>query len=256
MFTTTSLFFFAAREEIILFITNQKPLTKTPSMRKLLILVLSVSIFLSCNNSKTSDKKGNTGDTTNDKSSDDNGKLDRNSGKYDDVVDDDEEGNKVPDDPNNWSSLDVQIFVKSCVNTAVDGGMARKTAEDYCNCMQKKLEARYPNSDDVGNFQQDSPEAKKMALDCLGMDDDSSPASNKTSSSSGWSRKEEMQFVDECVNAAVKQGMEELDAQSYCDCMQFKLEKIYPDYREANTLTSADMNSPSMKKMIKECLLN
>lgn len=223
-------------------------------MRKLLILVLSAGILFSCNNNKTADKKENAADTLTDKSKEDNGKLDRNSGKYDDVVDDDEEGNKVPDDPNNWSSLDVQIFVKSCVNTAVDGGMQKKMAEDYCNCMQKKLEARYPNSEDVSNFKQDSPEAKKMALDCLGMDSDAEPAA-KTSSSSGWSRKEELQFVDECVNAAVKGGMEELDAQSYCDCMQFKLEKIYPDYREANKLTSADMNSPSMKKMIKECLL-
>lgn len=227
-------------------------------MKKLLILLLSFSFLLACNNNKTSDKRSDR-DTSATREKDDrggdndgddkgnDGKIDRNSGKYDDVVDDDEEGNHIPE--SNWTTTDVKIFVTSCVNEAVKGGMSRSVSEDYCNCMQQKLERLYPNSAQVSRFKQDSPEAIEMAQDCLGLNDKKS-----TSSSSGWSRKDELDFVNDCVDAAEKQGMEYLDAQSYCDCMQFKIEKIYPDFRDASRLTDADLATPSMKKMIRDCL--
>lgn len=48
--------------------------------------------------------------------------------------------------------------------------------------------------------------------------------------------------------------MEELDAQSYCDCMQDKLEKKYPNSGDPELLT-LDMDSPAMKTMVNDCLL-
>jgi hypothetical protein len=129
--------------------------------------------------------------------------------------------------------------------------MERSIAESYCSCMQKKIEARYPNSDDAGKFDKNSEWAKEMAVECLG---DNVPSNTSSSSkSSGWTRKQELEFVDQCVPAAMKNGLGELDAQSYCDCMQYKIEKLYPDYGDANRLI--DMESPSMKRMVKDCLL-
>ncbi len=92
----------------------------------------------------------------------------------------------------------------------------------------------------------ESPSMKTMVNECLGVKEQSS-------SSSGWSRKDELDFVNSCVREAKKGGMEELDAQSYCDCMQYKIEKLYPNINDASRLTERDLQSPSMKKMIEDC---
>jgi hypothetical protein len=227
-------------------------------MKKLLILLLSFSVLLACNNNKTSDKRGDRdtastrdkddrgrGDDDGRDAGDNDGKIDRNSGKYDDVVDDDEEGNHVPE--SNWSSTDVKIFVTSCVNTAVAEGMSRSVSESYCNCMQKKIERAYPNSAHVSRFDQNSAQAMEWAQECLGL------KSSSKSSSNGWSRKDELDFVNSCVTEAESKGMESLDAQSYCDCMQYKLEKLYPD---VSSLLNLDFTSPAMKRLVRECQEN
>lgn len=227
-------------------------------MKKLLILIVSIILLAACNNdkSKTSrntenQSKGDyrNGDSENEKdkdkekSSDDKGDIDRNSGNYDDVVDDDEEGNHVADGAN-WSSRDINDFTRECVDAAVDKGLDRSKAQTYCNCMLRKLTAKYPDVKDAAKIDMESPSINKMAEDCLGEGTQNSSSSTST----GWSRKQELEFVSTCVKAAQKEGMEYLDAQSYCDCMQYKIEKLYPVYADANRLTKADLKNHQCKK--------
>ncbi len=241
-------------------------------MKKLLILLLSLSLLTSCKDKKTTNRDdrntstrdkddyrdgddGNKDDKTsssNDDKTTDDRKIDRNSGNYDDVVDDDEEGNHIPDSKN-WTSSEVRQFVTPCVDKAVENGVSRSKAEIYCNCMQQRMERKFPDASDVSNFDKNSSETKGWIQDCQERSGITGTSST-SSSSAGWSRKDELEFVNNCVGAAEKGGMEYLDAQSYCDCMQYKLEKLYPDVRDASRLTDADFATPSMKKMIKSCL--
>jgi hypothetical protein len=63
-----------------------------------------------------------------------------------------------------------------------------------------------------------------------------------------------MAFVSNCVSTAINGKMEEGLAKRYCDCMQVKMEVLYPDIRDAAALTDADMATPSMQRIIKDCL--
>lgn len=118
--------------------------------------------------------------------------------------------------------------------------------------MLRKLTTKYPDKNDAARINMESPEIKTMISDCGGV---ATQNSSTSSSSQGWTRKQELDFVNSCVREAKKAGMkDELDAQSYCDCMQYKIEKLYPSYAEANRLTEADLKKPSMQKMIDDCL--
>lgn len=226
-------------------------------MKQLLIFLVSFSLLLACDNNKNK-SSGNTetkskddyrnGDKEESGTNDGKEKIDRNSGQFDDVVDDDEEGNHVPES-SNWSTTDVNAFLKSCVREAANGGMEKGMAQTYCNCMLRKLSTQYPDIKDAEKLDMESPSLQAMAKTCLGVKE-----SESTTSSQGWSRSQELAFVNSCVREAVKGGMEDLDAQSYCDCMQYKIEKLYPKYADANRLTESDLAKPSMKKMIENCL--
>lgn len=46
-----------------------------------------------------------------------------------------------------------------------------------------------------------------------------------------WPAYEVTAYVKACVSGAVKNGMSKYDAQSYCGCMQIKIEKRFPDIK-------------------------
>ncbi len=224
-------------------------------MKKLLILLLSVSLLTACKNDKTksaSDTEKTSkddyrnGDAEDKDKKDDDGDIDRNSGNYDDVVDDDEEGNHVADGAK-WSSRDITGFKAKCEQAAIKNGATTTEAQTYCNCMLRKLSTKYP---DINDINMEGSDVKVMATQC----EETAIKSTSSTSSAGWTRKQELDFVNSCVREAKKGGMEDLDAQSYCDCMQYKVEKLYPSYVEANRLTEADLKKPSMQKMIQDCL--
>lgn len=201
-------------------------------MKKLLILFLATGIFISCDNNKGM----NNNDRNNDREKDDyrdrsnkEEKLDRNSGKYDDVVDDDEEGNHIPD-VTNWTSSEVREFVTSCVREAVKGGMQRTKAEDYCECMQKKLEYKYPDTKDVVNIDMESPSIKRLVNECLGLGKGNPDDSY---SSGGWTRSDEDRFVNDCISTARK-NVGQSRAEEYCECMLRKVKRMYSTYNEAD----------------------
>lgn len=142
-------------------------------MRKLFILFLAAGLFMACNNDKKSDRRSDRDE----RSKDDYDTEDKDSKKdadYKDGESRDKEDMPVKKDDDagasgNWSQSDVRVFVDNCVSEAVKGGMDRTRATDYCECMQRKLDVLYPNSEDVGNLDVESPEIKDMINKCLGL---------------------------------------------------------------------------------------
>ena len=85
--------------------------------------------------------------------------------------------------------------------------------------------------------------------------DNSSNNGNTNNNSRGsWSSVEVDAFITNCVSSAVNGGMQRTKADSYCNCMQRKLETLYPNVNDAGSLTEEDMNSPSMQRLVKDCL--
>ena len=84
----------------------------------------------------------------------------------------------------------------------------------------------------------------------------SSNNQDNTNSNSGasWSSAEVDAFVTNCVSTAVGGGMQQSKADTYCTCMQRKFETLYPNVNDAGKLTAEDMNSPSMQRLVKDCL--
>lgn len=136
-------------------------------MRKLIIFFLTASLFIACNNDKKSDRRSDR--ETDDYRSDDKEAKDRDTKDAD--YKDSGEKEKTDDvkSSDGWSSSDVRLFVDNCVSEAVKGGMQQTKATDYCECMQRKLEVLYPNSQDVGNLDVESPNIKDMINKCLGL---------------------------------------------------------------------------------------
>lgn len=161
-----------------------------------------------------------------------------------------------------WSTPDIDAFEQKCLET-LNGN--RETAFVVCPCLLNKMQIRYGSLREMDEMST-SAEGEKMAKECMeGMPQP--PAQNldpenqqnagddsEYSTRGKWSSMEVKKFVDECVGAAEKGGMEYLDAQSYCDCMQYKIERIYPRASDADRITKADLSTPEMKKMIRSCL--
>lgn len=64
-----------------------------------------------------------------------------------------------------WSSTDKDMFMKTCTDAAVKGGMGESKASNYCSCMLGKIETAYPNSADAGKMT--ANETTEMAKECL-----------------------------------------------------------------------------------------
>ncbi len=72
-----------------------------------------------------------------------------------------------------WSASDRKSFVDGCATVAEKGGMTQNKAEDYCSCMQQKLEKNNMSARDAGGLtdaDMESAAMKNMIKNCLGMD--------------------------------------------------------------------------------------
>jgi hypothetical protein len=79
---------------------------------------------------------------------------------------------------------------------------------------------------------------------------DNNSSNTDYNSSGGWTSAQVSEFVDNCVSEAEKEWSHSA-AQSYCTCMQQKLERKYPNANDAAGLTE---NSPELKEMAEKCL--
>jgi hypothetical protein len=145
-------------------------------MKKLVILSMALGLFVACNNNKPGMQREKTGSYKDDY----NGKDDENKNTDRDKMDEnDNKNNRTNNDDENtkpathtsstgaWGSSNEEIFVSNCVSSAVDGGFTKSKATAYCNCMLEKLEDKYPDPNDVGGLDENSPEMKRMATECV-----------------------------------------------------------------------------------------
>jgi hypothetical protein len=168
-----------------------------------------------------------------------------------------------------WTAADRSKFVKDCTNEAKSGAvMTEDQARSYCECMQPKVEAKYPTIAEANKLKSSdmqSPEWMDEAKKCLGMGNlninkdngDANPVDNTstvtTNDEMGWSASQRTQFVTDCYNEA-KAGMGEEKARNYCECMQPKLEAKYRSFTEANKITEAELQSDEWLKEVRACL--
>ncbi len=139
-----------------------------------------------------------------------------------------------------WPSNERTTFITECINTAKKN-MSSDSARHYCYCMQEKMETKYPDIADANKVTAKdlaSPEWVKEIRSCIG---------------GTWSAKDREEFVSSCVNSA-KASLGETKAKSYCECMMFKIEKLYPNATDAAKITAEDFKTDSWQKLIKGCL--
>lgn len=139
-----------------------------------------------------------------------------------------------------WPSSERHSFITECIGTAKKN-MSDDSARSYCYCMQEKMEAKYPDIADASKITAKdlaSPEWVKEIKSCIG---------------STWSKKDHEEFVTSCINSA-KASLGETKAKNYCECMVFKIEKIYPNATDADKITAEDFKTESWQKLIRGCL--
>jgi hypothetical protein len=149
-------------------------------MRKLMVWVVAAFLFASCDNLKTKDSSSSEDDqeeTTKKKKKaiNEEDALDEEVKpvkKKKAITDDDEPSDEesatddetTSDYSDGWSSSDQNKFMTNCTETA-SKSMAQERAENYCDCMMKKIEKRYPNSAEVNKLSES--EITKLAKTCL-----------------------------------------------------------------------------------------
>lgn len=138
-----------------------------------------------------------------------------------------------------WPSAERYSFITECIGTAKKN-MSSDSARFYCYCMQQKMESKYPDVADAGKITKDelsSPEWKNQIKSCFGT----------------WPKKDREEFITSCVNSA-RGSLGDVKAKNYCECMSFKVEKLYPDADSAARLTTEDFKTEYWQKIIKGCL--
>ena len=231
-------------------------------MKKLLIFLMASTLFIACNNDKGGGKKADYRDkddysNTDSKDKDDNTGDDDKQGKDKSEKNDDDQNDVTSND--GWSESDNNKFTAECMTGF---GNQQAIGKQVCPCALEKFQKKYNSYAEV-QAKSSEAEGNRIGKQCaeeLNINISSNKDNNTTDnnqedySNAGWSSSEVKKFVGDCMRTAQAGGMEELDAQSYCDCMQDKLSKIYPSFKEANKLTTADLSTPSMKRMVKSCL--
>ncbi len=107
------------------------------------------------------------------------------------------------------------------------------------------------NSDDKDSKDRDSKEADYQDDRDSRDKEEVSDRDDNDSGNGGWPASSVKVFVDNCADEAVRKGMQRSKAVDYCECMQRKLEILYPNEADVANL---DVNAPNIKAMIEKCL--
>lgn len=208
--------------------------TKTKIMKQFLILLLSCGFLLSCNNDKKDPNRRPT---------------ERDDYRSKDEKDKDPDNKKTDyNDNDGWSKADIRLMNEKCLESLDND---EEKARLFCPCMLEKVQRKFSSYNDLDSRGTEA-EGRRMGEECkTAITGDDTKEDNNNYSGGAWPSTYVNQFVNSCVSQAVGGGMSSSIAKSYCSCMQQKLEKLYPDPADAG---SVDMDSPSMKRMIKDCL--
>ena len=122
--------------------------------------------------SKSKKKKKKAADEEDeDVAADDENTDDRNADDEETSNDDDSESRSRNNDDEedsgdaSWTRSEQNEFMENCVENT---GLSKSKSEDYCDCMLKKLQNRYPKASDMNRASDLKGEINEMAPGCLG----------------------------------------------------------------------------------------
>lgn len=149
---------------------------------------------------------------------------------------------QVSTDKKSWLPDNRASFLSSCIGSA-KAFLSSDSARYYCYCMQEYTEARFPDFKEVEKItdaDMQKPEWQKAIQECGG---------------GSWTTKDREDFLANCIPSAKASGTTESKASSYCECMLYKVEKLYPDIAKATAeLNEEALQSPKWKAIIQGCL--
>lgn len=134
-------------------------------MKQLLILITAFSLFAtSCNNDKSSKNDRDTKSTTKDDYRDNDTK---NSDEEDKKSDDDSKDDSKKTTGTRWTTSEETKFINECVGSA-EPNVGRARAEEYCDCMLKKMERLYSSYNEANTALMGSSqdEINQLAAEC------------------------------------------------------------------------------------------
>ena len=137
-----------------------------------------------------------------------------------------------------WSKKFRDKFTQECI-TKVSESVSEAEALRYCSCLTEKVEAKYPDEDEVqSSLSQEDIESMKP--DCLALT--SVQNSGSAVNSKGWSAQDQRDWMNNCVPGADK-ALGTSAANNYCDCMMRKLMKDYPDAKDIGSVSQSHLNA-------------
>ena len=136
-----------------------------------------------------------------------------------------------------WTTADYAGFIKTCLANS-PAGVSADSSKYFCYCMVLKMEQKHPDPADIGKAELNSAEWQKDILSCMGLK---------------WTKEYRDNFINSCI-ASAKDGIGEEKAASYCECMLFRLQNMYPTTEEVDKLTAEDLAKPELQKMARSCL--
>jgi hypothetical protein len=134
-------------------------------------------------------------------------------------------------DEKGWSERNKQAYISSCV-TDNRSAIGEKQVKAYCECMQKRVQEKYPDYRDADKLtmSQNLEITNACAL-------------------KGWSDDEKKVFMNSCAETRQTMGDNKEQAATYCDCMMQKIQEKYPDVTKTGNIPNEEMTA-----MARECM--
>ena len=145
-----------------------------------------------------------------------------------------------------WSKAYRDKFIQGCVSKASEK-VSESEAYSYCNCMAVKVEAKYPNENEV-DAKLTSTDIESMRNGCLPNSNQSNPSynqpnnNNSNNNTAAWSVSDQREFMDNCTPGASK-TLGTSAATDYCDCMMRKLMQEYPNSKDVGNVSKTHMSA-------------
>jgi hypothetical protein len=151
------------------------------------------------------------------------------------------------DSSGGWSKNYRNEFIKDCIDKATESVNAAE-AFNYCNCMTEKVEATYPDENDV-ETKLSTADIAAMKKECLtpGSKENSKKGGGESSLQS-WSDADQKQFTDNCIPTA-NRSLGASRAATYCDCLLKRLMQEYPDSKNVDKASKTHLST-----LAAECL--
>ena len=140
----------------------------------------------------------------------------------------------------NWSKDYRNKVIKDCIDKA-SKKLSVSDAFSYCDCMAKKVEAKYPDENEVELSKEDIDSMKTGCLPSNPAQGNQPGQSNDQDDTKGWSDADKSEFMDNCIPTA-NRSLGPNGANDYCDCLLKKLMQEYPDSKNVDKATKAHLS--------------